>query len=136
MKFRFAFILIISSGIISCSLEINKENLSGSWKADRFVSTIPGIPEEFAKAGEKEFLSSVYTLNTDNSLSVKSDYFSNGASGRWELDETTSEISLFYSYDTIKGIEKYKIVSLEKKELILRQDMENGNGYVEITLKK
>ncbi|MBP8917992.1 MAG: hypothetical protein KBG70_14685, partial [Chitinophagales bacterium] len=80
---KLIFLPFLFIAFISCDteLEINNENVSGVWKADVFVSTVPGIPPEYVEAGGKEFLSSVYTLNSDNSMNMKSDYFSNGAPG-------------------------------------------------------
>lgn len=135
---KILFIPILFLTFISCNteLEINNENVSGVWKADVFVSTVPGIPQEYVEAGEKEFLSSVYTLNDDNSMNMKSDYFSNGAPGNWELNPETKELSMFYTADTINGIEKFIITSLSKHQMILRQDIEEMDAYVELTLKK
>ncbi len=138
MQKRLIFLPIFFMAFISCSteLEVSKENVSGVWKADVFVSTVPGIPQEYVEAGEKEFLSSVYTLNSDNSMNMKSDYFSNGAPGNWELNPETKELSMYYTADTINGIEKFMITSLSKHQMILRQDIEEMNAYVELTLKK
>lgn len=138
MQNKLLFIPIFFLIFNSCSteLEVSKENVSGVWKADVFVSTVPGIPQEYVEAGEKEFLSSVYTLNSDNSMNMKSDYFSNGAPGNWELNPESKELSMYYTADTINGIEKFIITSLSKHQMILRQDIEEMDAYVELTLKK
>ena len=135
---KLIFLPFLFIAFISCDteLEINNENVSGVWKADVFVSTVPGIPPEYVEAGEKEFLSSVYTLNSDNSMNMKSDYFSNGGPGNWELNPETKELSMYYTADTINGIEKFIITSLSKHQMILRQDIEEMSAYVELTLKK
>lgn len=135
---KLLFLPIFISLFISCSteLEINNENVSGVWKADVFVSTVPGIPQEFVEAGQKEFLSSVYTLNSDHSLNMTSDYFSKGANGNWELNPDTKELSMYYTSDTIQGIEKFIITTLSKHQMVLRQDIEDMDAYVELTLKK
>ncbi len=132
--FYFSFFIIT---IISCNepLEINNENILGSWKAEKFISKIADIPPEYAEAGEKEFLSSIYILNPDNSMEMRSDYFKDGAKGHWELNGDTKEISMFYEYDTIKGIEKYIVTSLSKNQLVLRQDIDE-QSFVELTLIK
>ncbi len=129
----FLFVVFISC---STELEISNENVSGIWKADVFLSTVPGIPAEYVEAGEKEFLSSVYTLNSDNSMNMTSDYFSQGAPGNWELNPETKELSMYYTADTINGIEKFIITSLSKHKMILRQDIEEMDAFVELTLKK
>ncbi len=142
MKKNVILILIIVSVFSACkelkntSTEINETSVSGVWKAKEFESTIPDIPEEYLEAGKKEFLSSVYTLNQDNTLEVRSDYFREGARGHWELDVTKKEISMFYEMDTIKGVETYNIIDLSKKEMTLRQEMTEVNAYVQITLQK
>lgn len=117
-------------------LEINNSNVEGKWKAEKFISTIPDIPQNVVEAGEKEFLSSVYTLNADNSMEMSSNYFINGAKGRWELNGETKEISMFYEYDTIKGVEKYIITSLSDLHIVLKQEMGSDKSFVELTLKK
>ncbi len=133
------FILpFICAFIISCSttVEINPENVSGVWTAQEFESTVPGIPEDVIAAGKKEFLSSVYTLNSDNTMDMHSDYFSKGAPGNWELDNATKELSMYYTADTIQGIEKFIITELTKNKMVLRQDIENMDAFVQLTLQK
>ena len=129
-------LFIFTTFLTACKTEINETNVSGVWKAKEFESTIPGIPAEFQEAGKKEFLSSVYTLNTDNSLEVRSDFFKAGAKGHWEKKKKKLEVAMYYEMDTIKGVETYRILSLEKTTMVLQQDMPDMNGYVKITLQK
>jgi len=120
----------------ACSVEVNETNVAGKWKASDFESTIPDVPADFAEAGVKEFLSSIYTLNPDNSFELRSDYFQQGAFGRWELNAETKEISMFYEMDSIKGVETYIITALTKSKIVLFQDIPDVKAHVEITLIK
>lgn len=139
MTSRIIIFSLLCCAIFSCkekSLEITSENIVGVWHAEHFESKIPDMKPEFAEAGEKEFLSSVYSLNQDMSMQLHSDYFTENASGHWELNPETKEISMFYEYDTIRGIEKYIVKSLTTHEIVLHQDVEPVQGFVELTLKK
>lgn len=142
MKKNVILLILIVSVFSACkeinnsSTPINESSVSGVWKAKEFESTIPDIPEEYLEAGKKEFLSSVYTLNEDNTLEVRSDYFREGARGHWELDVEKKELSMFYEMDTIKGVETYNILELSSKAMTLRQEMTEVNAYVQITLEK
>lgn len=120
----------------ACKTAIKESTVSGVWKAKEFESTIPGIPQDIQDAGKTEFLSSVYTLNADNSLEVKSNYFKEGAKGHWELDAEKKAIDMYYEMDTIKGVEKYIIMDLNKTTMVLRQEMTEIDAYVQITLEK
>ncbi|MEZ5015370.1 MAG: hypothetical protein R2794_13885 [Chitinophagales bacterium] len=132
--------LFLINGIISCSsdkaLDVNKQNVSGVWKAADFRADIPNMSPEYQEAGKAEFLSSTYTLNNDNSMEMHSDFYSDGAVGHWVVDPSTKELSMFYEYDTTKGVEKYFITQLSEHHMVLHQDIEMVNGYVELELKR
>jgi len=139
MKLKlFLPVLLVLAYSCDQKVEINAEHMSGKWQASEFESEIPNMSAEYKEAGEKEFLSSVYTLNEDYSMEMRSEYFKEGARGHWELDPVTNEISMIYSYDTIEGLEKYTIKYLSKKKVILRQDIDANEfkGFVELTLEK
>ncbi len=136
---RIIFIPVFFVFVFTCKnapLEISNTTVAGKWKAAQFESKVPDMPPEYAEAGEKEFLSSVYTLNPDMSMEMHSDYFTQGAKGHWELDPDTKEISMYYQYDTINGVEKYIVKSLTSHEMVLRQDIKLVDGFVQLTLQK
>jgi hypothetical protein len=128
--------IIIALVFISCKVEVNETNVVGTWSAKSFESTIPGVPPEYAEAGEKEFLSSIYTLNADNSFKLTSNFYQPGARGRWELDAETNVLVIHYEMGSEKGIETYVVKKLYKNRIVLFQNMPEASGYVQITLVK
>jgi hypothetical protein len=133
-------ILILVCGLIlaACNekVALTEENISGVWKASNFESTVPNIPAEYQEAGKQEFMSSVYTLNSDNSFELRSDFFSSGALGRWEFNPETKELSMFYEMDTTHGVEKFNVTELSGTSMTLRQDIPSMNAFVQLELKK
>jgi hypothetical protein len=134
----FVPVLFLLSYACDREIEINNKNITGTWQASEFESEIPSIPPEYKEAGEKEFLSSVYTLREDHSMEMRSDYYNNGAFGRWEFNPDSKEISMIYQYDTTEGIEKYIITYLSENKMVLHQDIDANEfkGYVQLTLKR
>lgn len=138
MKKSFVIVFALLMVVVACNkqVDINVANVAGTWSASSFKSTIPDVPEEYAEAGEKEFLSSKYTLNKDNTFELFSDYFEKGARGRWDFDAEKNELSFFYEMDSVKGVEIYTIKELTAKSITLHQDIPDMDAYVEIKLKK
>lgn len=134
------YLIILISGMLfaACSekTELTEENIAGVWNAKEFESTIPNIPADYQEAGKQEFLSSVYTLNKDNSFELRSSFFVNGAFGRWEFDPDTKELSMFYEMDTTHGVEKFNITALTATSMTLRQDIPSMKAYVQLELER
>lgn len=139
MKIKF-LIPVLFILFVSCNqeIEINQKNISGVWKASVFDAQVSNLSSADRESGEKEFLSSVYTLNEDKSLEIHSEYFKNGVKGLWELDVKTNEISMTYMDGELDALEKYTVKSLTKNKIVMHQEI-NANdykGYVEITFVK
>lgn len=139
MKLKF-FIPVLFIFIVSCSqeIEINHKNIAGVWKASVFDAQVSNLSSADRESGEKEFLSSVYTLNEDQTLEIHSDYFKNGVTGLWEIDVKTNEISMAYMDGENDALEKYTVKSLTKNKIVMHQDIDANNykGFVEITFVK
>lgn len=137
---RIFFISCMLLFIMSCSteIEINHKNISGVWKASEFNAQVTNLSPADRESGEKEFLSSVYTLNEDKTLEIHSDYFKNGVKGLWELDLKTNEISMTYMAEGMDALEKYIVTSLTKDKVVMRQEIDANDykGFVEITFVK
>lgn len=128
--------IIIALVFISCKVEVSEISVTGVWAAKSFESTIPDVPAEYAEAGEQEFLSSIYTLNADNSFELTSNYFQPSARGHWELNAETNVLAMYYEKDAVKGVETYVIKKLYKNKIVLFQDVPGADAHVQITLVK
>jgi hypothetical protein len=139
MRFKFLTPVLLLF-IVACNqeIEINHANIAGVWKASIFDAEVTNLSSADKASGEKEFLSSVYTLNADQTMEIHSDYFKDGVKGLWEIDPKTNEISMTYKDGENEALEKYTVKSLTKNKIVLRQEI-NANdykGYVEITFTK
>ncbi len=139
MKIKF-LIPVLFIFFVSCNqeIEINQKNVSGVWKASVFDAQVSNLSSADRESGEKEFLSSVYTLNEDKTLEIHSEYFKNGVKGFWELDVKTNVISMTYMDGELDALEKYTVKSLTKNKVVMHQEI-NANdykGFVEITFVK
>lgn len=140
---RTTFILVLSLLIISgCTepestlLPITNEGVTGTWKAARFISTIPGLTEEQQKGGEQEFLSSIYTLRTDHSFNLTSETFAAGANGRWELDPNTKLLTMSYEMGGERGVEEFTVEALKKDTMTLRIDIPDMQAFIQLKLSR
>ena len=136
----FIFSLLILAGCTEKKeeklLPITNENISGVWKASRFVSTLPGLTEEQKKGGELVFLSSIYTLRADHSFNLTSDAYAAGANGRWELDPNTYLLRMSYEMGGERGVEEFTVEALKADTLTLRIDIKEMNAFIQLKLSR
>lgn len=109
---------------------MNEKDIIGNWKVVELNSNWPELPPNIHQEVSAEILSSRYSFQTDNIFTLKSN---NDSNGKFELLKNGT-ITLYHN-DEYNDIEKYKIKSLDSKQMIWYQDM-GDNGDAHIIFKK
>lgn len=144
MYLRTIIISLLVVSAVSCNemkmgdkqIEINNENIAGSWKAELFETNMSNISAEEKEAGQAEFLSSTYVLKPDHAFELHSNTFAAGAYGKWSLDPELKELTMSYEMGSEHGVEIYTVTALTESQMTLRIDIPSMQAFIQLTLKR
>lgn len=128
------YLIVIMGAVLfyNCSSQINEKDIIGNWKVVEFNPNLPTMSPYLIQLANEEALSSHYSFQTDNIFTLKSNNDPNG-NGKFELLKNGTII--LYHNDEYNDVEKYKIKSLNSKQMIWYADMGDG-GDLHIIFKK
>ncbi len=85
MKHNLILLSILAILFCSCSAQINKDEIIGTWKVVEFHTVAPTLSLALIEGAKGEALSSTYSFRKDKTFSMKSNIVSNGEDGNYEF---------------------------------------------------
>ena len=119
----------------NCNSKIDKNQIIGHWKVVEFNSNTPELSPNLIEGAKMEALSSNYFFQKDKIFKMKSNYNSNGKSGKFEFVSKKRTIRMHYNVGNKNDIEEYQIESLDDNFMKWTQNL-GDLGSLSMILKK
>ena len=129
---KYLIVIIGAVLLYNCRSKINEKDIIGSWKLVEFNTNAPTMSPYLIQLANEEALSSRYSFQTDSIFTLKSNNNLNG-NGKFELLKNGTII--LHHNDEYNDVVKYKIKSLNSKQMIWYADM-GDNEDTHIILRK
>ncbi len=134
MKHNLILLSILAILFCSCSAQINKDEIIGTWKVVEFHTVTPTLSLALIEGAKGEALSSTYSFQKNKTFSMKSDIVFNGEDGNYKIS-SGNVIEMTFTSTEHKTKSEYHLELVNDKLMKWTQDL-GELGSLSMTLKK
>jgi hypothetical protein len=134
MKHILILLSIVAILFCSCSAQINKDEIIGTWKVIEFKTVTPTLSLALIEGAKVEALSSTYSFQKNKTFRMKSNIISSGEDGNYEF-LSGKIIEMTITSEGHKTKAEYHLELLSGNLMKWTQDM-GDLGNLSMTLKK
>lgn len=134
MKYNLILLSVVAILFYSCSAQINKDEIIGTWKVVEFKTVTPTLSFALIEGAQGEALSSTYSFQKNKTFRMNSNIIFNGEDGNYEF-LSGNVIEMTFTSEEHKTKAEYHLELLSDNLMKWTQDL-GELGSLSMTLKK